>query len=189
MIQSIEYNRGDIQVKSDGHRYVLCCKRTLPNGDKVVQSNISKEPALVKSVAGAVFPLRTRSEGLARFNPVTGCIKWDGNIITPESKLTDFPKDIQAFAKALRTPETIATFNAQKEPEYVMENHEVERIKLVDGVPVLVKETIKRPKTQSVRVKDEQGNDVMTEAVSLDEEGDEVKELVPLLANIPVLRS
>lgn len=157
MINSLEYTKGNIQVKIDGHRYVLESAKTLPSGEKVKQSPLVDEPPIVRAVAEAVLPLRKRSEGTVRFCEATGIVKWNGQVITPESPLSKLPNDVKAFCQAVRTPETIATFNAAKGPEYVLEEYTDSRVVLVEGEPTLIKERKKRPKTRRIQVKNEDG--------------------------------
>ena len=183
MIKSLEYNQGNVQVKIDGHRHVLNPAKTL-RGEEIPESDLSNELPLVKAVAEAVFPLSTRSEGVARFNQQTGLVKWNGNIITPESPLSSYPKDIKAFCTAVRTPETLATFESLKPEEdvkYEMENYDRAAIKMVNGSPVLVNETRKRRKTKRMRVKNEDGTLAFTR--------DDAGKKKPLYAEVPVFKN
>lgn len=184
----IEYNQGNIQLKIDGHRSVLTCAKTVkhtvdgnPVDAQVKESKLTGQPAIVKAVTNAVFPLSVRTKGLARFNEKTGCVKWNKQQITPESDLTALPEDIQAFCQAIRTPSTIKTFNALKEPEYETDDIPHSKIQLIDGAPVLVNTIEKRVRTESVRVR----NPDKTLAFTRDAKG--VKQ--PLFADVPILKS
>lgn len=158
MINALEYTKGNIQVKIDGHRHVLMSAKTLPSGEKITQSDLSNELPLIKAVAEAVFATRTRTEGVARFKESTGCVRWGDRLISPEDSLTDLPSDIKAFCNAVRTAETLKTFNDQKEPEYETEDIPVKNVRMVNGAPVLVAETKKVVRTKRVRVKNEDGS-------------------------------
>ena len=179
MINSIEYTKGNLQVKIDGHRHVL----TSANPSlAVAESDLTNELLIVKAAGEAVFPLSTRSEGIARFNEATGLIKWQGQVITPESDLSGLPEDISAFATALRTTESIAAFNSLKEPEYEQEEYEFEGVVVVNDVPTLVKETRKRDKMRKVRVKNPDGSPAFTEKIV---KGKTVKS--PLFVEVPIV--
>lgn len=157
MINSIEYNQGNIEVKIDGHRHVLQCAKTLSNGDKIPESKLDGQLPLVRAACEAVFSFKARSEGVAKLDYAKGCVRWSGRLITPETPLKGLPADIKAFIKAVRTPEIISIYEALKAPEFEMEEFTVEEVVMREGKPVLVPLTKKRPKTKKVRVKNEDG--------------------------------
>ena len=157
MINSLEYTKGNIEVKIDGHRHVLESAKTLSDGEEIKESDLTNELPIVRAIAQAVFATTEVSEGVVKFSAQTGLVKWSGAEITPESALEGLPADIRAFAKAVRTPETIATYNALKPVEFEMEDFDHEGIKLINGVPTLIKGIKQRPKTKKVRVKNEDG--------------------------------
>jgi len=176
MINSLEYTKENIEVKIDGHRHVLESAKTLPSGQVVTDSDLSNELPIIKAVAEAVFATSVRTEGAARFNESTGLVKFNGQVITPESDLTALPEDIQAFCQAIRTPSTIKTFNALKEPEYETDDVPDKKIEMRNGKPVLVDTIKKVVRTKQVRVKNEDGSDAF--------QGKE-----PLFYNEPILKS
>ena len=158
MINSLEYTKGNIEVKIDGHRHVLESAKTLSDGEEIKESDLTNELPIVRAIAQAVFATTEVSEGVVKFSEQTGLVKWNGSEITPETPLAGLPADIRAFAQAVRTPKTIATFESlkpPKEPEYVMEDYTVSGIKIIDGVPTIVNEVKQRPKTKPVRVRNE----------------------------------
>lgn len=176
MINALEYTQGNIQVKIDGHRHVLESAKTLPSGQVVVDSDLTNELPIVKLAAEAVFPLSTRSEGLARFNEKTGLVKYNGQQITPEDDLTALPEDIQAFCLAIRTPSTLSTYEGLKPPVYETDDVPGSKIEIRNGKPVLVPTVEKRVRTRKVRVKNEDGTPAFR--------GKE-----PLFYNEPILKS
>ena len=184
MINALEYNGGNIQVKIDGHRHVLESAKTLLGGENIKESDLSNELPIVRAIAQAVFATTEVSEGVVKFSEQTGLVRWNGAVITPESDLTGLPADIRAFAKAVRTPETIATFESlkpPKEPEFVMEDFSQRSVKLVDGKPVWVTETLQRQKTKPVRVKNEDGSPAFIE----DRDGNQK----PHFVDVPILKN
>lgn len=158
MINALEYTKGNIQVKIDGHRHVLQSAKTLPGGEVITESDLTNELPIIRAAAKAVFPLTTRTEGVARFNEKTGLVKYQGQFITPESNLTALPEDIQAFCQAIRTPSTIKTFNALKDPVYETDDVPDKKIEIRNGKPVLVNTVKKVVRTRKVRVKNEDGS-------------------------------
>jgi len=199
MINSLEYTQGNIQVKIDGHKHVLTPAKTamvdknvmIPDpenaGEEIFshmekvpeeqkQSKLTNELPIVKAAAKAVFAVNVNSEGIARFNEKNGCVKWNGQVITPESDLTAYPEDIQAFCQAIRTPSTIKTFNAFKEPVYETDDVPDKKIEMRNGKPVLVNTVRQVVRTKKVRVKNEDGSDAF--------QGKE-----PLFYNEPILKN
>lgn len=181
MINALEYTKGNIEVKIDGHRHVLMSAKTLSGGQVIVESDLTNELPIIRAAAEAVFPLTTRSEGLARFNEKTGLVKYNGQLITPEDDLTGYPEDIRAFCEAIRTPTTLKTFNALKEPEYETDDIPHSKVQLIDGAPVLVNTIEKRIRTESVRVR----NPDKTLAFTRDGKG--VKQ--PLFADVAIIKA
>jgi len=176
MIKSLEYTKGDIWAKIDGHRHVLQSAKTLSNGDKVTESDLSNELPLIKAVCEAVFATRTRTEGVARFKESTGCVRWGEREITPEDSLSGLPSDIKAFCTAVRTAETLKTFNDQKPVEYETDDVPDKKIEIRKGKPVLVNTVRQVVRTKKVRVKNEDGSPAF--------QGKE-----PLFYNEPILKS
>ena len=157
MIESIEYFNGNLHVKIDGHRHVLESEKKLKSGEYINQSDLSNELPLVKSIAEAVLPIKSASNGKIAFNPRTGCVLFGGEQITPRQDISKFPNEVRAFARASRTEESIAAFNASQPPEYETKEVEVQRVVIKSGVPTLISEKKRVPKTRKVAVMDETG--------------------------------
>ncbi len=176
MINALEYKSGNIQVKIDGHRHVFESAKSFvrtrtfkkiidskPVGveeeftDKIPESDVSNEIPIVKAAFNAIAKLTTRSEWTAKFNEKTGLVKWQGQIITPETDLTSLPEDIAAFCLAIRTTDTIATYDALKPVEFETDDVPSSRIEMIAGEPVLVNKVNKVIRTKRTRVKNEDG--------------------------------
>jgi len=144
----ITYTQGTLRYQVGDKTYAVPVYMDLPEADSVVES-------LREALSDMNY-----SEGMVEYSPLHSECRYNGEIVSPDDDLADFPDDIRAFLETCFTPEFVKNYKESQGPEYEMETYtDYEMVEEGDRL-ILKQVTRERIKSEKRQVFDEEGRPV-----------------------------